>query len=114
MTVRGLALAAALLASMPVEAAACHRYSRWYYPWPQSCGAQIRANSRKPVKVANRLSTVANRLATVSPEIRDDFGKDPTIALPSLARADFDGGEADEPTRARLLLRVALEAAYAR
>ena len=36
------------------------------------------------------------------------------IALPSLAQADLDGGGADEPTRARLLLRAALEAANGR
>jgi hypothetical protein len=33
------------------------------------------------------------------------------MPLPSLARADLDGGEADEPTRADVLLRAALEAA---
>ena len=35
---------------------------------------------------------------------------EPSIRLPSLARADLDGGAADEPTRARLLLRAVLEA----
>jgi hypothetical protein len=32
------------------------------------------------------------------------------ILLPSLASADLDGGEADEPTRAKVLLRAAMEA----
>jgi hypothetical protein len=104
MTVRGLLLASALFASAPADAASCHRYARWYYPWPQRCGfvalarqAQIRANSRK-------------FLQTVS------LGRGPSgpdIPLPSLARADFDGGEADEATRAYALLRAALEAANA-
>ena len=96
-----LNLAALVLAATPVDA---HCFSRWYYPWPQRCGAarqmvrlQISANSRKPA----------------TPEIREDFGKDPAIALPSLARADCDGGEADEATRARVLLRAALETSYA-
>ena len=22
------------------EAHACHRFARWYYPWPQQCGAR--------------------------------------------------------------------------
>jgi hypothetical protein len=36
------------------------------------------------------------------------------MPLPSLAQADLAGGEADEPTRARILLRAALEAANVR
>jgi hypothetical protein len=95
-----IALALALLASTEASA---HCYSRWYYPWPQRCGG-----ARQMVRptVANRLSTVASRFATVR-------FVEPAIALPSLAQADLDGGGADEPTRARLLLRAALEAANA-
>jgi len=93
MTVRGLALAAALLASMPVEAAACHHYSRWYYPWPQRCG----------VTAARHVTSRPVTSVTAAQDV-------PEIPLPSLARADLDGGEADEPARARLLLRAALEA----
>jgi hypothetical protein len=26
-----------LLVAQPVHAAACHKYSRWYYPYPQTC-----------------------------------------------------------------------------
>ena len=33
-----IALAIALVAT-PVEASACHHYSRWYFPFPQRCGA---------------------------------------------------------------------------
>jgi hypothetical protein len=83
---------------MPASAnARC--YSRWYYPWPQRCGVarqmvrlQIPANSRSREKSAIQLPT-----------------EEPDMPLPSLARADFDGGEADEPTRAKVLLRAALE-----
>ena len=69
-----MAMAAILSAAiaLPVQAASCHHYSRWYYPWPQRCG----------VKVASRVSTVANRFATVR-------SVDPAIALPSLAKADL-------------------------
>ena len=102
MTLRGIALAAALLASMPVEAAACHRYSRWYYPWPQRCG------------ILRPMRPIASPHQNEMREQREQAEQSFEIPLPSLARADVDGGEADEPTRARLLLRVALEAAYAR
>jgi len=27
----------ALLVAQPVHAATCHKYSRWYYPYPQTC-----------------------------------------------------------------------------
>jgi hypothetical protein len=99
-------LISAVLAASPADAK-CHLFSVWHYPWPQRCGVarqmvrlQIPANSRKPVsreKSAIQFPTDA-----------------PDIALPSLARTDCDGGLADEPTRARLLLRAALEAADAR
>ena len=91
MTVRALLLVLALLAPASAEAAAaCHRYSVWHYPTPQRCGAQIRANLRKPVsreKAAIQLPTAA-----------------PKISLPRLTRNDCKGGEADELTRARLEL----------
>ena len=114
MSVRGLLLALALLASATVPAAAaCHRYSVWHYPFPQRCGVtrqmvrlQILANS----------DNIASHKEIVAPD-RNDFGPDRNdfgIALPSLARADLDEPEADEATRARLLLRAALEAANAR
>ena len=91
---RGIALALALFASTPVEA---HCFARWYYPWPQRCGVArmhkiVVKNSRYDFKID-----------------RNDF----KIPLPSLAQADLDGGAADEPTRARILLRAALEAAHA-
>ena len=53
--------------------------------------------------------------ANASREVATNCGpNEPEIPLPSLARADLDGGEADEPTRAKVLLRAALEAANAR
>jgi hypothetical protein len=97
-----LMLAAALLASTPGEAAACHHYSHWYYPFPQRCGA-----ARQMVRLAYAVPNQehpANKAATPVT---------PAMPLPSLARADLDGGEADEPTRAKVLLRAALEAANA-
>jgi hypothetical protein len=27
----------ALLVAQPVHASTCHKYSRWYYPYPQTC-----------------------------------------------------------------------------
>jgi hypothetical protein len=104
MIVRGLWLTLALFGSAPVEAASCHRYSRWYYPWPQSCGV-----ARQMVRLAHaaphKIIVAAGR-NDFAPN-RNDF----EIPLPSLARADLDGGEADEATRAHALLRAALEAA---
>jgi hypothetical protein len=86
-----IALAVGLLASTEASA---HCYSRWYYPQPQRCGV-----ARQMVR-----PTVASR------SLQSRFVA-PAIALPGLAQADLDGGGADEPTRARLLLRAALEAA---
>ena len=111
MTVRGLWLALALFGSAPTEAASCHRYARWYYPWPQSCGqGQFRTNSDNFGQIRPHANS-RKFLQTASPG-RGPSG--PDIALPFLARADLDGGEADEATRAHALLRAALEAANAR
>ena len=116
-----IALAIALLASMPTDAAACHHFSRWYYPVPQRCGAarqMVRAErGHNPTKFREVLSPLAipnqEHPGNEARLVRLVHGPDLEIALPSLARTDCDGGEADEPTRARLLLRVALEAADA-
>ena len=105
----------ALLAPTPVEA---HCFARWYYPWPQHCGVArqtVRAErGHNPTRFREVLSPadIPNqehpgneaRLVRLVPGPA-------AIALPRLAQADLDGGGADEPTRARLLLRAALEAA---
>jgi hypothetical protein len=85
----------ALLAPTPVEA---HCFARWYYPWPQRRCGVAHVALHKIIVAPNRNDFAPNR---------NDF----EIALPGLAQADLDGGGADEPTRARLLLRAALEAA---
>ena len=98
-----IALALALLASTEASA---HCYSRWYYPWPQRCGVgrqMVRLPTRSPLRVGHE--------APFMSDTKPPSWESPEILLPSLARADLDGGEADEPTRAKILLRAALEAA---
>ena len=96
---RWIALAL-VLAATPAEA---HCYSRWYYPWPQRC----QSSPSRPA-IDRHGAKGRDAYAEAPPRI------DPDIPLPSLAQADLDGGEADEPTRALILLRAALEASYAR
>jgi hypothetical protein len=94
--VKQLALALAMFAAQPADA---HCFSRWFYPYPQRC------------VVARQMTRIVLHVV-MPPERgisdRNQFLSD--IPLPSLARADCDGGEADEATRGRLLLRAALEA----
>ena len=100
---RWIALAL-VLASTPVEA---HCFARWYYPWPQHCGvARNFGQKRDFVRNEAPFASEAKPLSAAekTPEIFPKFGKHPTIALPSLAQADLDGGAADELTRARLEL----------
>ena len=94
---RWIILAAALVMATPVEA---HCYSHWYYPQPQRCAA-----ARQMVRL---IRLIPNQEARPVPLVH---GREPDIPLPSLAQADLVGGEADEPTRAKILLRAALEAA---
>ena len=48
-----LALAIALTAALPTPAAACHRFSRWHYPWAQRCSVE-RAPTPRLVRIAAR------------------------------------------------------------
>jgi hypothetical protein len=100
-----LALTLALTVQTPAQAKACHRYSHWAYPWAQRCGVGQKLPSVRNA-VANRPSTVASRFAT--PDELPNFGID--MPLPGLARADVEGGEADDEAKGRLLLKAALEA----
>ena len=102
-----IALAIALVASTPVEA---HCYSVWHYPWAQRCGVAHQM-VRRPVLHSVAASSVPNQERSKNKVA--SLLAEPEITLPSLARADLDGGVADEPTRARLLLRATLEAANA-
>lgn len=100
---RGIILIFAVLAASPAGAK-CHLFSVWHYQWAQRCGV-ARQMVRRPVLHSVAASSVPNQ------ERSKNKADTPAIALPSLAQADLDGGGADEPTRARLLLRAALEAA---
>ena len=64
---------------------ACHRYSRWHYPRPQPCNV----NGVLPPVAVGKLPR-------------------PGMPLPDLTPIGA-GEDADEATRARLLLRAALE-----
>jgi hypothetical protein len=102
--IRSPLLAAALLAAMTTDAAACHRFSVWHYPWRQSCG----------VAVKHQIRTISYKFSRTRPKGAPALPDAPAMPLPSLARADLDEPEADEAARARLLLRAALEAANER
>jgi hypothetical protein len=80
-----LVVAFLTLLTLVEPGSACHRYSRWYYPWPQPCN------------VNGVLSSAA---AGKLPQ--------PGIPLPDLTPIGA-GEDADEATRGRLLLRAALE-----
>jgi hypothetical protein len=102
-TVRGLLLALALLTALPVDAAHGRCYSIWHYPWAQRCGVtfarHVTSRPSRPVT----LQSAPLRWSDSGAGGADD------IPLPLLTRSDCMGGEADELTRARLLLRAALE-----
>ena len=104
---RPLFLILALFAANPADAK-CHLFSVWRYPWAQRCGAarqMVRGMPRSPLHVRSE--------APFASEAKPPSLREAEIPLPSLARADCDGGEADEATRARVLLRAALETSYA-
>ena len=104
---RRIALALALLAATPVEA---HCYSVWRYPWPQHCGVKRSpfASETKPLRFRSEAPFASRANVGQDGPMRANVG--PEIALPGLARADLEEPEADEATRARLLLRAALRA----
>ena len=83
---RSIALAAAIMMATPTDAAACHRFTVWKFPWPQRC-ASGRPSAARPVSL--RLPP-----AKAGPEPSVGLG-DPTLT--------------DEEVRARLMLRAAME-----
>ena len=62
-----LVLALALFAAAPPPAYACHRFSRWYYPWPQRCSSSTAETPR-----LIRVSTREIEPATPIPPVRED------------------------------------------
>jgi hypothetical protein len=62
---------AVLLSASP--AVACHRFSRWAYPWPQRCAV---ARVQLPVSAP-------------APPVKPDAPTDNDIPLPSLDRMEF-------------------------
>jgi len=94
---RGIILILAVLAASPATAK-CHLFSVWHYPWAQRCDV-----TRSPLRFRSEAPFVSLGRGPSGPD----------IPLPRLARADLDGGEADEAARGRLLLRATLEAANA-
>ena len=104
---RSLVLAAILL-SLPTEAAACHHYSRWFYPWRQSCFFASHASHpllqiRNAQGTERAQSVIAGNSIAAQPPERD-------MPLPSLTDADWSQGAIDDQSRGRLLLRAILEA----
>lgn len=77
---RPITLAAFMLLAAPAEA---HCFSVWHYPWAQRCGVAVTHVTH----------------VTPPPKTND-------IPIPELT--PIAGGEPDEATRARLLLRAAL------
>jgi hypothetical protein len=112
---RAMAVILSAAIALPSEAATCHHFRTWLYPWPQRCG-MARQMVRQPVLHSVAASSVPNQEhpGNEARLVRLVHGPDPEIPLPSLARADCEGGEADEAIRAHALLRAALEAANAR
>jgi hypothetical protein len=97
--VRRAALAAFAMLLAIDEAEACHRYSRWFYPRPQSC--RVTALTPRSIRLPRvRINVVLppHRIAT---PVSD-------IPLPDLANIDW-GQLPDDDLRGRLLLRVILQ-----
>jgi hypothetical protein len=80
-----LVVAPLLLLTLVEPASACHRFSRWHYPWPQRC-----------------------KVDAVLPPTAPETVPQSEIPLPDLTPIG-KGQEADEAMRARLLLRGTLE-----
>jgi hypothetical protein len=116
MTVRGLFIAAALLASAPAYApssarAACRLHAIWHYPWPQGCrtGPHAREMARGPQAPSRRVALlVTPTVGTQGSSAIIVTPAGPTLE-PMPALGPVEAVEASGETRARLLLRAALE-----
>lgn len=89
------ALFAGLICAFGVhEAQACHRFARWYYPWPQQCGMRA---YRQPVA----FKRIYNGPPPVPPI------KVVEIPLPEVGFTACP--DASDEARGRILLRAALD-----
>ena len=100
MTLRGLLLGAVFLASAPTDAAACHRFSVWKYPWPQRCEVQSSLH-RKAGGVRPTPARAAAFPTTPAP-VAD--------AVLSRLSTETPSRPAEPPAQAVEALRVALDA----
>jgi hypothetical protein len=100
--VRRAAIVAALLLMAMDSADACHRYQRWYYPYPQNC----RMTALAP-KSRFRLPRARIDISLKMPA-RPVVPLPPDIPLPDLANIEW-GQFPDDELRGRLLLRVLLQ-----
>jgi hypothetical protein len=92
-----VALAVVFMLASPADAAACHHYSRWFYPWPQRCGVGLTYKSRPQLR----------REARAKPIFPPPPEREP-VTLPDLAAGEWQGGEADDEMRGRLILHALL------
>jgi hypothetical protein len=94
---RTLLLTTALMLATPVDAAACHRYARWYYPYPQRC---YTATASAPLRHRANEQSHDWYVEFVLPEAKPDTGVIYDLTAPALT---------DEERRARDLLRAKQE-----
>jgi len=75
---------AVLFALSAEPSAACHRFTRWRYPWPQRCGI-----STQPGYVVSRAPIVLPPIRLGEPEDAEE------IPLAALSLVDVLGGDDD-------------------
>jgi hypothetical protein len=112
MTVRGLLVVLALgVQTEPSTALACHRYAIWRYPTPQRCQTVAGRTARD---MARRPQAPSRRVALITPTVGAQgsslfFPAAPTLDIPLPVLGPVEAVEAAGETRARLMLRAALE-----
>jgi hypothetical protein len=95
------ALFAGLICAFGVhEAQACHRFARWYYPWPQQCGTHWKPGNRG-------IGKLVNREAPNFPDFPTPPLKVVEIPLPEVGFTACP--DASDEARGRILLRAALD-----
>jgi hypothetical protein len=74
---RAVLVGALLLSLGATDAEACHRFSRWYYPYPQRCDT-------RPLK-HDLVYRVTGDPPSVLPPIKEDADSEPDIPIPDMA-----------------------------
>jgi hypothetical protein len=88
-------IVAAMLVAQPAHAA-CHKYSRWYYPWPQRCPVAYARGEDPPRLIPEVFPPIKpdEEIEVTIPSVKQETTPTPLMMIPELNPWDVDAHDA--------------------